>query len=196
MGGNESQNERILQAMIDGSDFTEETVSRNGAILASIIHDTAYTAEPQSRIEELLLQLKAQIETSAVTEFVKILPFSEGTDAEIAAMVRAADQGHIDLSEYWSVGDEREITLSAMAADGVGESHAQQKATLVLLQKGLYVDTDDKEVNFIVGLKDSLNEAGYMNGTATNSGSWEDSARRTWCNSTFYNAMPEDLLPA
>ena len=36
--------------------------SRNEAILESIINETEYTEEPQSRIEELLLELKVKIE--------------------------------------------------------------------------------------------------------------------------------------
>lgn len=41
------------------ADFTE---SRNGQILESIINDEPYDAEPQSRIEELLIELKETIE--------------------------------------------------------------------------------------------------------------------------------------
>lgn len=34
-----------------------------------------------------------------------------------------------------------------------------------------------------------------MNSTATNTGSWEGSARRAWCNNEYKNAMPASLSP-
>ena len=49
--------------------------------------------------------------------------------------------------------------------------------------------------SFIVGQKDSLTTAGYMNLSNTNNGSWNGCARRTWCNSVYKNALPSTLLP-
>lgn len=118
------------------------------------------------------------------------ITWANGTDEQIAEMVAAADRGEIDLSDYWNVGDERTVYLSAMSATGVGESHAAQDVTFVILHKGLYKDSNDKTVNFIVGLKNGLYNRGYMNSSNTNSGSWDGCARRTWCNSVFYNSLP------
>jgi len=125
-----------------------------------------------------------------------IVSWQNGTDDEIAAMIAAADAGQIDLTDYWSIGDERTVSLSAMAATGVGETHAAQSVTFVLMDTGAnsgYKDANDKTVNFVVGLKHSLNENGYMNRTNTNAGSWESCARRTWCNNVFRMAIPETL---
>jgi hypothetical protein len=47
--------------------------------------------------------------------------------------------------------------------------------------------------HFVVGQKHSLNEAGYMNSSNTNSGSWDGCARRTWCNNVYRNAIPATL---
>ena len=49
--------------------------------------------------------------------------------------------------------------------------------------------------SFIVGMKNCLATDGYMNSSETNSGSWDGSARRTWCNNVFKAAMPSTLLP-
>ena len=124
-----------------------------------------------------------------VTRHGTNVPWSTGSDEAIVEMVQAADRGDIKLSDYWSVGDERTITLPAMAATNVGETHEAQKVTLVLLNAGGKTLANGKECSFIVGLKDSLNEAGYMNPSSTNSGSWESSKRRAWCNNEFKNAM-------
>ena len=129
---------------------------------------------------------------------VDIVPWAYGTDDQIAAMVNAADNGLIKLSDFWSVGDERKVTLSAMPATGVGESHARQTVTFVLMNVGgkfLARDTPSgrSKCSFIVGLKNGLAEQGYMNSSDTNSGGWESCARRTWCNTVFRNAIPSTL---
>lgn len=121
--------------------------------------------------------------------------WSGGTDEEIVKMVKLADAGLINLSDYWHVGDTRTIHLSAMDATGVGETHAAQDVELVLMHAGGYELADGSACNFVVGQKDSLAERGYMNSTATNSGSWEGSARRAWCNSVYKNAIPSSLQP-
>lgn len=129
----------------------------------------------------------------------KIVDWASGTDEEIANMVAAADAGIIELADYWAVGDTRTVQLSAMSATGVGESHAAQQVDLVLMHSGGYdlntaVESGRTKCNFIVGMKDCLAEIGYMNSSNNNSGSWNDSARRTWCNSIFKNAIPSTLL--
>ena len=133
-----------------------------------------------------------------VTVSVKIVTWASGTDEEIAAMVEAADAGTINLADYWAVGDVRTVQLSAMSATGVGESHSAQEVDLVLMHAGGYtlnaaVASGRTKCSFVVGLKDSLAEAGYMNSSNTNSGSWNGSARRTWCNNVFRNAIPSTL---
>ena len=127
-----------------------------------------------------------------------LVTWAGGTDEEIVKMVQLADEGKINLSDYWAVGDIRTVQLSAMSATGVGESHAAQQVDLVLMHAGGYdlnaaVASGRTKCSFVVGLKDSLAEAGYMNSSNTNSGSWNGSARRTWCNNVFRNAIPSTL---
>lgn len=140
--------------------------------------------------------------------YEKVLPpfnpseisWANGTDAQIAEMVAAADAGKINLSDYWSVGDTRTVQLSAMSATGVDESHNAQTVELVLMHAGGYdlnsaVASGRSKCSFIVGMKNCLATDGYMNSSETNSGSWDGSARRTWCNNVFKAAMPSTLLP-
>lgn len=125
---------------------------------------------------------------------VKIVPWATGTDEEIAAMVAALDDGRITIQDTgWQIGDERTVSLAAMEATGVGETHAAQEVTLVLMDSQHYDLVGGGKDHFVVGLKNCLNEMGYMNSTDTNAGSWESSARRTWCNNVFKNAVPETL---
>lgn len=132
--------------------------------------------------------------STTVTVSIKIVTWATGTDAEIADMVAAADAGQINLKDYWAVGQERTVQLSAMAATGVGESHVEQEVTLVLMNVGGKTLVDGGECKFIVGLKNCLLEKGYMDSTAVPA-RWENSVRRTWCNNVFKNAIPSSLFP-
>ena len=92
---------------------------------------------------------------------VTIVTWANGTDAEIVAMVQAADNGVISLADYWSVNNERIVHLSAMSATNVGESHVAQDVTLVLMNAGgktLTTATASGRTvcSFIVGMKDCL----------------------------------------
>lgn len=126
--------------------------------------------------------------------------WATGTDAEIALMVAAADAGQINLKDYWAVGQERKLQLSAMSATGVGESHVAQEVTLVLMDStctGFTLATATSggktKPDFIVGLKNSLLEKGHMNSSDTNANGWSGCARRTWCNNVFRPSIPSSL---
>lgn len=138
--------------------------------------------------------------STTVTVSIKIVTWATGTDAEIADMVAAADAGQISLKDYWAVGQERTVNLSAMAATGVGESHVAQSATLVLMDStctGFTLATTTSggktKPDFIVGLKNSLKETGYMNSSDTNANGWSGCKRRTWCNNVFRPSIPSSL---
>ena len=135
----------------------------------------------------------SQLKTAYEYNPLEIVTWADGTDEQIAAMVAAADAGEIDLSDYWSAGDTRTVQLSAMAADGVSESHAAQSVQFVLTDPGHYALANGKPCNFVVLQKDCLKESGVMNSQGTNSGGWNNCPRRTWCNSVYRNAIPSTL---
>jgi hypothetical protein len=132
--------------------------------------------------------------------------WANGSDSEISTMVSFADSGMINLSDYWSINDERVVSVSDIAATGtydgiswsVGETHAAQNITLVLMEKDLYdlvtpTAGGRTKCNFVYGMKDCFNETGYMNSSNTNAGSWNSCARRNWCNGGFRGALPEAI---
>ena len=129
-------------------------------------------------------------------DMTPIVSWANGSDAEVAAMLEAHYAGQIDIHDYWTVGDERVVNLSAMAATGVGETHAAQSVTLVLSNAGgKYLADEVTECAFQWDQKNCLLETGYMNSSDTNVGGWKNSARRGWCNNVYYNAIPATLRP-
>lgn len=183
--------------------------------------------DPNTRV--LSLKRGSTVLSSVTIPTVNIVPFSSGTDAQIVAMIEAADRGEIDLyaDAGWRVGDERQITIDAMEASGtydgvswtVGETHASQTVTLILLDGGTTSETGSAFTGsaasdyqfvtsvknkdgttrtnpaFIVGLKNNLAELGYMNPSNTNSGSWNGCARKNWCDGAFRGSLGA-LIPA
>lgn len=141
-----------------------------------------------------LRQLKLAYDSAHSLEIVS---WADGTDEQVAAMVAAADAGEINLSDYWSAGDTRTVHLSAMSGSvsNANESHAAQDVQMVLTDPGHYTLANGKPCNFVVLQKDCLYEEGVMNRQSTNSGGWNNCARRTWCNSVYRNAIPASLRP-
>lgn len=142
-------------------------------------------------------------------EGLKIVTFADGTDAEIEKMIEAHYAGKINIGDYWAVGDKRTIHHNAMAATGVSESHKANDYVYVIIgiehddlvtaingktkaaitiqtERMLYLDTTT-EYN---SSYDASHECGYVNSSNTNSGGWEDCARRTWCNNVYKKCLP------
>ena len=137
---------------------------------------------------------------SVKCDFLKIVTWADGTYAEISAMLDAHYAGTINISDYWSSGDVRTIPLAEMAATGVGEAHSAQNVEVAIL--GFEHDDLVNPINgkskaaLSLQLKNGLEVVGYMY-SAYNSPSyslWDGSPRRTWCNSTFKNALPAELV--
>ena len=150
---------------------------------------------------------------------VLLVPWSSGTDEQISAMIHGYYNDMLtldDIKSVWSVGDVRNVDISAISASGgsgtatwsVGESHRAQTVQVQILDfdhdtlitpingktKAL-VTVDLKNVLVAEGVQygESNSENGYMNTSNTNVGGWTDCARRKWCNYGFYNAIPSNL---
>ena len=142
--------------------------------------------------------------------FITIVTFADGTNEEIAAMIDAHYNNKINIADYWAVGDKRKVSLSAMSATGVSESHRAQtvefviggfdhdelvtainghtKAAITLLQKDCLMDaTSASNVNN--GSADT--EAGYIH--STDPVEWKTCARRAWCNNVYFKALPSAI---
>ena len=144
---------------------------------------------------------------------IELVAWSSGTDEQIAAMVQGYYDGAVTLDQIqsvWKVGDVRNVSLSAMAATGVGESHRAQTVQLAIADfnhddlttaigdktKALITWTQknclrDANVSDTSGSDNSEN--GYMNSSNTNINGWRGCTRRTWCNNVYLKALPANL---
>lgn len=88
----------------------------------------------------------------------KKVTWADGTDQEIEALIKAADEGLIDLAEYagWKVGDERVIHHKKWGDDSYYNSLKgyEQDITWIIMDKGGVFIDNDKKCNFVIGMKD------------------------------------------
>lgn len=119
---------------------------------------------------------------------VEIVPFSTGTDAQIAAMIDAAQAGSIDLQQDggWAVGDTRTISISAFTGGG-NVSHAAQDIDIVITSFDEYMNSGNvMQFDF----KDELASGNRMNSSNTNQGGYGQSEMKTTTLPALVNALP------
>lgn len=123
--------------------------------------------------------------------------WADGTDAEIAEALTRHYNNEIDLNDYWTVGDERVVHLSAInGSDYSLENQVAQDVTFVILNVGgkelVTPINGHTECAFIVGQKDSLSTKGKLNPSDITQG-YSYSQRASWCNNEYKNAIPSTL---
>lgn len=140
-----------------------------------------------------------------------LVSWADGSDEDIVGMVQAADNGEIDLHDYWEIGQEREFRLAAIPSSGsneygswsVGKAQIEQTCTLVLMDTGHFdlvtpvLGTNGQpryQCSFVVGLKNALIDTDYINSNTSNT-DWSNTQRRAWCNAAFAGAIPQTLIP-
>ena len=145
----------------------------------------------------ITVSLIAGVQTYTATQNITVEPrvpsWATGTDQEIIDALTAHYAGEIDLHEYWSVGDERTITVEAMSATGVNESHEATALTFVIMnQGGKTLEDGTTECAFIVGVKEDFRPEGYIYHGAY-AVYWATCDRKIWCSDVFYNAIPSSI---
>lgn len=189
----------------------------NGVVTFTNVNQTSGTASVTITAAASDNYYAGSITIEVVATFKPALvAWSSGTDEEIGAMIDGYYSGSLtlaDIQSVWSIGDARNVTISAITASGtgwtVGESHRSQTVQMQILgfdhdtlttsiggKTKALITVDTKNVlvdanTSFDGTGGSANtENGYINSTNTNVGGWENCARRAWCNNGFLNALP------
>ena len=118
-------------------------------------------------------------------------------------MINGHYGGKLDLTDYWAVGDIRSCTLNDIGSTNVGETQPSQVIKLVII--GMNHDDLETPINGInkavltVWTQSNLTNQGYMFSSQVKCspddtvGAWGKSNRRSWCNTSFKNALPSYL---
>ncbi len=168
------------------------TISPTGGSLLVVGNNTitaSYTEKGITKTASVVVNAKMAIAT-----------WADGTWDEIADALNKHRNGEVDLytTPGWEIGRAKTVSLTSMAATGVGETHVAQDVEMVLMDKNVVNLAAGGKCNFVIGMRNCLSngttaETGYINSSQTNNGGWNSSARRTWCNNVFANAVPTGL---
>ncbi len=101
---------------------------------------------------------------------------------QIGDLVLKAEQGTVNLSDYFSVGDTKPVTLTT------GETIELQIAGF---NHDTFSDGVTAPVTFV--MKNCLNTKAQMNSSNTNAGGYPASAMKSWINTNIYDKLPSDL---
>lgn len=101
---------------------------------------------------------------------------------QIGDLVLKAEQGTINLSNYFSIGDTKPVALTT------GETIELQIAGF---NHDTFSDGVTAPVTFV--MKDCLDTKAQMNSTNTNVGGYPASAMKNWVNTNIYDKLPSDL---
>lgn len=102
--------------------------------------------------------------------------------SEIGNLVLKAEQGTVNLSDYFSIGDIKPVTLTT------GETIELQVAGF---NHDTFSDGVTAPVTFV--MKDCLNTKAQMNSSNTNAGGYPASAMKTYAETNIYDKLPADL---
>jgi len=166
--------------------WTEPVVNKvvyNNTVLIDLTSDTA---TQEDVLQGKYFHLADGRRVQGTRGAVEIPSWATGTAEQIQTALAAHYAEKIDLTDYWSVGDTRTVTLPAMPATSVSETHASQSVELVLMDStctGFKFTHNNQTPTFIVGMKNCLAEAG-TNGDKVSIG-WYSSNRKTWCDTEF-----------
>ena len=147
------------------------------AIRAKLDVETLYTP---AQMADAILSLQASGPT--------IVTWASGSDADVAAMIDAAQAGTIDLQQDggWAVGDVRTIHIDAFTGYE-GFSHDAQDIDIVITSFDNYMNCGNvMQFDF----KDSLATEQRMNSSRTNAGGYGASGTKTTTLPALVNALP------
>ena len=180
--------------------------------ISGTISGKTYTVD--ATVSSLSTAVSVSLKTKAL-----MYSFETCTDQQLADMLESYYNGAYDATDiatlkstYMPIGAKRSISLSAMSATGVSESHhadsyqftiighehdnlkttssgGKTKALLTLqTDRILYKNTTD--ATYSSNYPAVADEGGYMEPTNTNVNGWKNCPRRTWCNDVFLAALP------
>jgi hypothetical protein len=192
-----------------GYDLTDRTVkdTREFSLDGTIAVQSA--TMDSTEVAKLVVTLKVSefiIVNGFDVDDLKKVKWTDGTDAEIAAVVEALDEGLLVVSDLvWQVGDSRDVTLTggstaslviwdANTGDGTASAHYK-------LTDGTgdevgtdcnYTDADKKTASFIIGIQGLTTKARIWT-YSTYKGSWNASEARETVNGDIYGSLPTTI---
>ena len=116
---------------------------------------------------------------------VKIVSWQFGSDDDVAAMIDAAHNGTIDLSDHWAIGDMRTVDIGAFSSGGI--THNAEKIDLVITS---FDDYNGCGAVMQVDFAEALTAGAKMSESSSNFGGYAAMEIFTGTLPALANAMP------
>lgn len=180
------------------SNITTGTATFSGIVKNTVYYFRVFTYNAKNR------ETAAEAVTGKIVP-LEIVTFENGTDDQIAAMLKAHYNGDIDIADHWSVGDKRKIHLNQVTVNDSGnKTWAAQDITIVITaikQHDLATPINGKTKAAITCQTRECVTDGRIswdmtraNVTDSTKVHWTGIALRTFCNGTFLStAMPSAI---
>ena len=183
---------------VSGASIVKSSNTDSGIITDTLLDDICNALRLKLDTQDTFTPSEIADAILTISSGLNVPSWSTGTDAEIAQALEDHYNGIIDLTDYWSVGDSRSVTLSATTNNNGTPAMSSQVVNFVLLNAGgkpLATPINGiEECVFIAGLVNKLSENGKMKNSSTSSSEgWADMSLRTWCNNSFRGAIPQTL---
>lgn len=143
------------------------------------------------------------------------ITFADATDSELREMLQAHNNGTIDLSKLWKIGDTRKIHLNAIQdpdSNRASNTWSAQDITISIVEFNRYnITGTSRKAPLVVQTRECLNnltsgsnEIGTISPSLTGAfntvDNWRDVPMRSWLNNQFFNTVIpnglKDLIPS
>lgn len=122
---------------------------------------------------------------------LKIVSWAEGSDEEIVAMIKAANDGKIDLHDHWNVGDIRTIEMTAETNFGWKAGSYNWRLLDTNFKTLATPIGNQTKSNFLIGLENLEDTRGFrMHSVDTTEVDWSNCELRNNMNTYLLNAFP------
>lgn len=177
--------------------YEEFIVSENNKLTVFLNEEGLYKLkfgeffEYEKRVNVTSEEMRENVEKVITTCPVDPVPWADATDHEMYLMLQAHYEGIINISDYWSVGDIRKISLYPTGPFDVPPRTVGQDVELVIIDFNHDELADGSGFAAVtIQQRDALKESSYMNSSDKNKGGWKECERRRWCNTLYKNALP------
>ena len=171
--------------------FSGESLSLAGMVVTATYNNgttgtiTDYTVSPTGVLStsntSVTISATNNGSTFTATQSITVnsmIDWATGTASEIKTLAESARNGNINLASYWSIGQERSITLGSPVSATVKFVIVDLKGATDSNYKG--TTSGGTEFAALVGQKNGLSTTRQMNSSNTNSGGYNSCAMKTW----------------
>jgi len=128
---------------------------------------------------------------------LKIVTWADGSWDNISKMLEAHYNGKIDISDYWAVGDIRMVDVSTISAmPPLTDTHSEGSYEFQILgfaHDNLADGSGKSAITIWQKTGFDNREMMVVPDSSTSLPNWGDSARRKWCRTNYFNALPVEL---